>query len=198
MSLPILPITRKLDATIELPGSKSITNRALLLAALCDEPVTLQNALFSDDTRLMSAALRQLGLDITENESTKTITLSRQAAAKAWDRHSCLSDGEAAKVPQVSKPADGAAANSAPIRLQVGLAGTAARFLTALCAAAPRGAYEIDGTEKMRTRPEESVSRWRYNKYAKRCKPTEVFPLPAGPKTNTESDSLRMALFCSL
>jgi len=43
-----------------LPGSKSITNRALLLAALCDRPVTLRNALFSEDTDIMAEALRRL------------------------------------------------------------------------------------------------------------------------------------------
>mgnify|MGYP001168654480 CR=1 FL=1 len=55
--LPIQPFTHSARGRITLPGSKSLTNRALLLAALCDGPVTLTGALFSDDTQLMAGAL---------------------------------------------------------------------------------------------------------------------------------------------
>ncbi len=63
--LPIQPFTRPARGTVTLPGSKSLTNRALLLAALCDRPVTLTGALFSEDTHLMAAALRKLGFTIS-------------------------------------------------------------------------------------------------------------------------------------
>ncbi len=127
--LPIQPFTRPARGTVTLPGSKSLTNRALLLAALCDQPVTLTGALFSEDTHLMAEALRKLGFTIAADESLHTLRVSDQAAA-----FPCTSV-------------------TAPIDLFVGLAGTAARFLTALCAAAPRGIYRVDGVPQMRKRP---------------------------------------------
>ena len=51
-------------ATIEIPGSKSYTNRALLLAALTKGEVTLYNPLYSDDTEAMIGCLKRLGLRI--------------------------------------------------------------------------------------------------------------------------------------
>ena len=71
--LPIKPFTQPARGEVTLPGSKSITNRALLLAALCDGPVTLTGALFSEDTEIMAEALRQLGFVVKEDESKKTI-----------------------------------------------------------------------------------------------------------------------------
>jgi 3-phosphoshikimate 1-carboxyvinyltransferase len=124
--LPLPPFTRPVRGSVTLPGSKSLTNRALLLAALCDAPVTLTGALFSEDTHLMAEALRRLGFAVAADEARKTLRVSAQA--------------------QAFQPA-------APVELFVGLAGTAARFLTALCAAAPRGTYRIDGVPQMRQRP---------------------------------------------
>ena len=60
--LPITPFTQKLDNTIQLPGSKSITNRALILAALAEGETRLEGSLFSRDTRIMLEALTTLGL----------------------------------------------------------------------------------------------------------------------------------------
>ncbi|MEY4489922.1 MAG: hypothetical protein RIQ79_2430 [Verrucomicrobiota bacterium] len=126
--LPLLPFIKPVSAAVDIPGSKSLTNRALLLAALCDAPVTLTGALFSDDTRLMSEALRKLGLTVVADEPAHTIKVSGQTNAfKSTD--------------------------SAVVDIFVGLAGTAAGFLTALCAAAPRGVYRIQGTERMNQRP---------------------------------------------
>jgi 3-phosphoshikimate 1-carboxyvinyltransferase len=125
--LPIQPFIRPVKGDAVVPGSKSLTNRALLLGALCSEPVTLTGALFSEDTRLMIAALRALGFTVATDEEKNRIEVSRQEAA----------------FPNAERRVD----------LFVGLAGTAARFLTALCAAAPRGIYRIDGTEQMRKRP---------------------------------------------
>ncbi len=111
------------------PGSKSITNRALIFAALCPQPVTLTEALFSEDSQLVVEALRKLGLTVEANAPRRMIGVSGQAHAFPSER----------------------------VELFVGLAGTAARFLTALCAAAPRGVYSIDGTARMRERPMKGV-----------------------------------------
>jgi 3-phosphoshikimate 1-carboxyvinyltransferase len=123
--LPLQPFTRPVGGEVELPGSKSITNRALLLAALCDGPTTLTGALFSEDTRLMTEALRKLGFVVKEDKRQKTIYV----------------EGRGGKIP------------APQAELFVGLAGTAARFLTALCAIAHRGIYKIDGVPQMRRRP---------------------------------------------
>jgi 3-phosphoshikimate 1-carboxyvinyltransferase len=123
--LPILPFTRPVQGDVTLPGSKSLTNRALLLAALCDQPVTLTGALFSEDTALMAEALRRLGFTVEADERAATLRVADQA--------------------------NGFTPPTAD--LFVGLAGTAARFLTALCAAAPRGVYRLDGVPQMRHRP---------------------------------------------
>jgi len=123
--LPITPFTRPARGEVVIPGSKSLTNRALLLAALCDAPVLLTGALFSEDTELMAEALRRLGLIVTSDAAAGTVRVSQQQ--------------DAFKL--------GAA------DLFVGLAGTAARFLTALCAAAPYGIYRLDGVPQMRKRP---------------------------------------------
>ncbi|MBF6327150.1 3-phosphoshikimate 1-carboxyvinyltransferase [Nocardia transvalensis] len=61
-------------ATVPLPGSKSITNRALILAALADRPSTITGALRSRDTNLMIAALRAMGTEITGDAETLTVT----------------------------------------------------------------------------------------------------------------------------
>ena len=123
--LPIRPFTRPVRGEVRLPGSKSLTNRALAIAALCDRPVTLTGALFSEDTQLMSEALRRLGFAVTEDAGQQTLRVT----------------GGGGDFPV--READ----------LFVGLAGTAARFLTALCAAAPKGVYRLDGVPQMRRRP---------------------------------------------
>src|SRR3954453_13159811 len=65
MSLPelieIVPLERPVRAEITVPGSKSITNRALVLAALADGEVTLEGALWSEDTQIMVECLQELG-----------------------------------------------------------------------------------------------------------------------------------------
>ncbi len=124
--LPIIPFTASPRGEVVLPGSKSLTNRALLLAAMGQAPVTLTGALFSEDTELMAAALRKLGCQIDADAKALTLRVSNQ------DLLFTATD---------------------PFDLFVGLAGTAARFLTAFCAAAPRGIYRLDGIEQMRHRP---------------------------------------------
>ncbi len=123
--LPIQPFTRPARGDVTLPGSKSLTNRALMLAALCHKPVLLTGALFSEDTRLMVEALHKLGFTIEADATALTVRVSGQTNGFS--------------VPEAD--------------LLVGLAGTAARFLTALCAAAPSGVYRLDGVPQMRKRP---------------------------------------------
>ena len=69
-----LPPLAAADGTITLPGSKSISNRVLLLAALCEGTTAIHDLLDSDDTRVMLAALRQLGCHIEQSGATVHIT----------------------------------------------------------------------------------------------------------------------------
>src|ERR1700722_19904216 len=68
MALPeiieIVPLTKPVQAEITVPGSKSITNRALILAALAQGETTLRGALWSEDTQVMAECLRQLGFTV--------------------------------------------------------------------------------------------------------------------------------------
>lgn len=70
-SLQVCPHPAALDGKITLPGSKSITNRALLLAGLASGDSLLSGALSSDDTKYMAAALRQLGVDVEQTSATE-------------------------------------------------------------------------------------------------------------------------------
>ena len=123
--LPITPFIQQLDNTIQLPGSKSITNRALILAALAEGETRLEGALFSRDTRIMLGALTALGFQCAADQTAATITIK----------------GEGGSIP-----------NSAA-ELHVGNAGTAARFLTAFLALQAGGTYKLDGDPAMRDRP---------------------------------------------
>ena len=69
-----LPPLRSARGSVTLPGSKSISNRALLLAALCQGVTVVHDLLDSDDTRVMLTALRTLGCQIVQDSSTVTIT----------------------------------------------------------------------------------------------------------------------------
>jgi len=123
--LLIPPFTAPARGSVTLPGSKSITNRALILAALAERAVTLRGALFSRDTRIMVAALRALGFRVETDEAELTITV--------W--------GLGGEIP------------NAEATIDVGNAGTAARFLTALVCLRKGGLYHFDGDAAMRARP---------------------------------------------
>jgi 3-phosphoshikimate 1-carboxyvinyltransferase len=123
--LPIVPFTRPARGQVLLPGSKSLTNRALLLGALGEGPVTLTNALFSRDTRLMVAALRALGFSVETNEPARIVHIV--------GRNGEIPVGEA--------------------RIDVGNAGTVARFLTAFVCLRSGGIYHFFGDEAMHGRP---------------------------------------------
>ncbi|MDR7518342.1 MAG: 3-phosphoshikimate 1-carboxyvinyltransferase [Armatimonadota bacterium] len=120
----VVPLAAPPDAVVSVPGSKSLTNRALVLAALADGPSRLTNALFCDDTVVMVESLWRLGFDVRVDERALTmdvIGLGGVIPARAAD-------------------------------LFVGGAGTAARFLTAM-ACLGAGRYHIDGVDRMRERP---------------------------------------------
>ncbi|MCX8073672.1 MAG: 3-phosphoshikimate 1-carboxyvinyltransferase [Candidatus Binatia bacterium] len=120
----VQPLTGPIDAVVAVPGSKSITNRALLLAALAEGESTLEGALFSDDTIYMAQAWRALGIRVDEDRSARYFRVI----------------GGSGTFP--AREAD----------LFVGNAGTAMRFLVAaLCLG--HGRYRIDGSPRMRQRP---------------------------------------------
>ncbi len=110
--------------TVHPPGSKSITNRALVCAALAEGRSTLIGALDSDDTRLMVEALGQLGVTLAVDLRDQVIVVRGCA-------------GEFA---------------SSPGELFVGHSGTTARFLAALLTLG-HGTFRMDGTPRMRERP---------------------------------------------
>ena len=110
--------------SIRPPGSKSITNRALVCSALADGTSTLTGALRSDDTRFMIDGLRRLGFDL-DLQGNDTLIRVR---------------GSGGQIP--AKTAD----------IFVGNSGTTVRFLTAMVAAG-KGSYRLDGIERMRARP---------------------------------------------
>lgn len=120
----IMPINHALHATVNVPGSKSLTNRALLIAALADGCTRLTNALFSDDSHYFVEALQTLGFEIYLASEISEITVVGCAG--------CIPARKA--------------------ELFVGNAGTAARFLSAFLTLG-YGDYVLDGNARMRERP---------------------------------------------
>ncbi|MDB6036925.1 MAG: 3-phosphoshikimate 1-carboxyvinyltransferase [Verrucomicrobiales bacterium] len=142
MALPylieILPLTASVCAAVSVPGSKSITNRALILAALARGITTLKGALWSEDTQVMVECLRKLGFEIT----------IEQDAAEASNR-SIKITGCGGQVPRGGTSGE-------PLDLFVGNAGTAARFLAAFVCLG-NGIYRLDGVPRMRERPQRAL-----------------------------------------
>jgi 3-phosphoshikimate 1-carboxyvinyltransferase len=122
--MQIIPIQHPLNASVRVPGSKSLTNRALLIASLANGTTHLTNALFSDDSRYFAKALQTLGFDIQLDEANHEMTVI----------------GLGGKIP----------ANKA--ELFIGNAGTAARFLSAFLTLG-NGEFILDGDARMRERP---------------------------------------------
>ncbi|TWT93201.1 3-phosphoshikimate 1-carboxyvinyltransferase [Stieleria varia] len=119
------------NGEIRPPGSKSLTNRALLCAAFADGPSTLTGALRSEDTEVMIEALRQIGIPIEISEGGLTLSLGGR----------------------VSQPQD---RNSEHHELFIANSGTTVRFLTAALSAAG-GNYRLVGVERMHQRPIEDL-----------------------------------------
>lgn len=113
---------------VTVPGSKSVTNRALMLAALGKEKCVLEGVLFSDDSRAFLDCLLKLGFELDIKEEIQTVTIC----------------GTAGKIP--NKNAD----------INVRSAGTAARFLTVMLAVLG-GDYRLDSSAQMKKRPMEPL-----------------------------------------
>jgi 3-phosphoshikimate 1-carboxyvinyltransferase len=131
--LEVVPLAGPPGATVTVPGSKSITNRALVLAALgcahgC-QGCELEGALFSEDTDVMTAALRQLGFYAAPRRDLVAPVM------KVFRRES-----------------DPGLLFGPDADLFVGNSGTTIRFLTAMLALG-RGRYRLDGVPRMRERP---------------------------------------------
>ena len=122
--IEIKPLRRRIKAEVRVPGSKSITNRALLIAAMAPGRSELDGALFSDDTRYMIGALERLGFAIEADQASKHIAI----------------EGRGGDIP--AQNAD----------LFVGGAGTAMRFLAGFVTLG-RGRFRLDGNARMRARP---------------------------------------------
>src|SRR5258706_6659069 len=118
------PVHKPFSAEFTPPGSKSLTNRALVIAALAGGKSKLSNCLFADDTQVMIESLKRLGLKLEVNEGAAQI----------------LVHGEGGKIPNPS--AD----------LYCGNSGTSTRFLTAMTPVGS-GKYVLDGNARMRQRP---------------------------------------------
>ena len=136
--IEIAPLSETVSAKIAVPGSKSITNRALILAALADGPTTLRGALWSDDTRIMTAALQRLGFDITVAPDEAEIC-NRTIRVR----------GQGGRIARGGLPGK-------PLDLFVGNAGTATRFLAALVCLGD-GVYRLHGTDRMHQRPQAAL-----------------------------------------
>lgn len=115
---------KPISGVVKVPGSKSMTNRALLLATLSKKDSKLSGVLFSDDSRHFLKCLEQLGFELQIDELNKTVTIQ----------------GSGGNIPNKTGT------------INVGSAGTAARFLTALLALSD-GEYVIDCSEQMKKRP---------------------------------------------
>ena len=122
--IEVTPVRGPLLSSVRAPGSKSITNRALLLAAMADGPSQVRGALFCDDTRYMLGALRQLDFKIVEDETSGLLEV----------------EGRGGLIPAESGD------------LFVGGAGTAMRFLSGFLTLAS-GRFRLDGNPRMRERP---------------------------------------------
>lgn len=122
--IELTPVTSPVRGVIRPPGSKSITNRAMVMAALVDGPLTMTGVLDSQDTRVMVESLRRLGFTVDQD----------LAACR------CTVHGQGGRIP----------AEAADLWLEN--SGTSIRFLASLCALGT-GTYRLDGVERMRQRP---------------------------------------------
>ncbi len=136
--IEIVPLKQPVHAEITVPGSKSITNRALILAALAKGETKLTGALWSEDTQVMADCLGKLGFAVKVHADpnefcNRTITVT----------------GQGGKIPS-------AGTVEKPLELFVGNAGTAARFLSALVCLG-NGVYRLSGVPRMHERPQAAL-----------------------------------------
>jgi 3-phosphoshikimate 1-carboxyvinyltransferase len=126
--IEITPASGPLAATVMLPGSKSLTNRAMLLAAMARGRSVINGALLSDDTQRMATALRTLGFEVVIDVAARRIAVI----------------GLGGEIP------------SHAANLDAGNAGTAMRFLAGFLSLG-HGRYRLDGSPRMRERPIEPL-----------------------------------------
>jgi len=119
------PIDHPVDATVSVPGSKSLTNRALLCAALAGGTSTVANALVADDSRAMREALATLGARLEVDDAAGRVTVT----------------------------GTGGRLRPGPLHLDMRLSGTTSRFLLPVVATFGRGPYRVDGAPPLRARP---------------------------------------------
>lgn len=122
----VKPARGPIHAVVRLPGSKSVTNRVLPIAALADGDSVLRGALFSDDSRHFMNALRTLGYELLEDQGAESVLVRGRGTGPL----------------RTGGKAD----------LFVGNSGTTARFITAFTALG-QGEFRVDGTARMRERP---------------------------------------------
>ncbi|MCP5518028.1 MAG: hypothetical protein H7A45_12320 [Verrucomicrobiales bacterium] len=136
--ITIDPLAAACRTAVSVPGSKSITNRVLALAALAEGETVLRGALWSEDTQVMVDCLRRLGcaIAVTADPAERSNrTMRVRGCGGHW------------------RPGGGP---DAPLDLFVGNAGTAARFLAALVTLG-RGTYRLQGVARMHERPQHSL-----------------------------------------
>ncbi|MBR5977730.1 MAG: 3-phosphoshikimate 1-carboxyvinyltransferase [Verrucomicrobia bacterium] len=138
-TLEIQPLAEVRQTVVTIPGSKSITNRALILSALAEGTVTLRGALWSEDTQVMADALRKAGIKLEieqdpQEDANRTFHLQGMGDNR-------LQGGTL----------------SHPIEIYVGNSGTSARFLMAFFCAAACGWYRLQGTPRMHERPQQEL-----------------------------------------
>jgi 3-phosphoshikimate 1-carboxyvinyltransferase len=136
--IEVSPPSRQKESKVVLPGSKSLTNRALILAALANKPVVLRGALWSEDTQAMVECLERLGfgVDVADDPAepaNRTLSV----------------EGAGGRIPNGGTP-------DKPIELFVENAGTAARFLPPMLCLA-HGSYRVSGIERMHQRPQAAL-----------------------------------------
>ncbi|MFC7546593.1 3-phosphoshikimate 1-carboxyvinyltransferase [Plantactinospora sp. GCM10030261] len=122
--LAVPPVPVPPDVTLRPPGSKSITNRALLCAALADGRSRLSGTLFADDTYAMVGAVSALGADVTVDESSGVVTVTGVDPRRSTE----------------------------PARVDARQSGTTSRFVLPAAALRP-GRTVVDGSDQLRARP---------------------------------------------
>jgi 3-phosphoshikimate 1-carboxyvinyltransferase len=138
--IEIVPLEKAVRAEISVPGSKSITNRALILAALSQGETVLEGALWSEDTQVMVDCLQEIGFMIQVQPDPGEIC-NRTITVYGMD----------GKIPP-------GGTFEQPLDLFVGNAGTAARFLAAFVCLG-YGVYRLRGVPRMHQRPQAALFR---------------------------------------
>jgi 3-phosphoshikimate 1-carboxyvinyltransferase len=136
--IEVSPPSGQKESKVVLPGSKSLTNRALILAALARAPVVLRGALWSEDTQAMVECLERLGFAV---EVADDLAEPANRTLKV--------QGAGGRIPNAGTP-------DKPLELFVENAGTAARFLPPMLCLG-HGSYRVSGIERMHQRPQAAL-----------------------------------------